>query len=433
MDVQSSAGQYRWIIFLILVAGYIAVFFQRVAPATVAVEMMRDLRTREGMMGLLSAVYFYPHAAMQIPAGVLSDRLGAKRTIGVFLMIASLGSVIFGLSHSAYAALAGRFLVGVGMAVLFVPALKIFSSWFEGKEFAVVTGLFVSAGGLGSLLASTPFAALAEHTGWRWSFTVAGIVTFLIALVTLIGVYDAPQRLSMSKSETSNRTARRDRNKVTADILFILKQRSFWPLALWFFCGNGLFFTFAGLWGGPYLERTYALSKTSVGNLLAMIAVGIMIGGALLSAIANRVFGARKTVLALSALAISVLLLVLIAFTDSLPISALYAIYLMFGIFGNGAVAIGFTITKETFPVRVAGTALGLVNLFGFLGPALLQPMIGFLLEQMGTGAGGAGRSDYQIVFISLLLFSGLCLLASVLIKERAVEDPLASKVMTAA
>ena len=50
----------------------------------------------------------------------------------------------------------------------------------------------------------------------------------------------------------------------------------------------------------------------------------------------------------------------------------LYLICLGLGMFASAIVVIGFTTAKELFPVQIAGTATGLVNLFPFAGGARL-------------------------------------------------------------
>jgi MFS family permease len=404
-------------IFGILAVAYVLAFFQRMAPATVAMDIMSDLKTGEGMMGVLTAAYFYPHALMQMPAGVLSDRWGAKRTIGAFFLVAAFGSVLFAWSESLFSASLGRFLVGAGMAMLFVPALKIFSMWFQGKEFASVTGLFVSAGGIGSLLATTPLAVLTEWLGWRASFVCAGIFTLLIAVAALFLISDKPPTDGTSSGHPQDMEQARD--SMRQSFLLILKQRSFWPLATWFFFGNGLFFTFAGLWAGPYLEEIYRLGKTEAGNILSMVAVGIVVGGALLSMLSNRVFRARKPVMLLSAAVIMALFGLMAIFVDSLPIPALFAIFLLLGVFGNGVVAIGFTVAKETFPLHLSGTVLGMVNVCGFLGPAVLQPLIGYLLERHGDIP---AAERYGYVLLALLGCSCITVVAAMVVSDRGNE-----------
>ena len=418
-----TPNRLRWVMFAILVMAYILAFFQRMALAAVATDVMNDLQTKEAMMWVLSAAYFYTHALMQMPAGVLADKWGAKRTIGTFFVIAALGSALFGLADSMLVAALGRFLVGAGMAMLFVPAMKLFSLWFRGKDFALVTGLFISSGGLGALLATTPLAVVTEWLGWRASFVYAGVCTFLVAVLAFVLIVEKPPEPTAAKAPAPDEQRA---DTVWHSLLFLLKQPRLWPLAAWFFFGNGLFFTFAGLWGGPYLEEIHRLSKAEAGGVLAMIAVGIMLGGVLLSALSNHVFGARrKPLMILGALLILVLFATLQVFGTSLPLPALYTVYLLLGIFGNGIAAIGFTLTKESFPLRLSGTAMGLVNVFAWLGVAILQAATGPLLE----GDGGESlQQRYTQLFIALLVLSGVTLIASVLVRESGTYRPGANQ-----
>ena len=159
--------RYRWVIFWVLAFGYILVYFHRLCPAVVAVDMMKDLQTGGSLTGFLSAAYFYSYAAMQLPAGRLSDSWGPRNTITVFFLVAFVGSVLLGFASSAAMAIAGRLLVGVGVAMLFVPTMKILSEWFTPVEFAPMTGILMAMGGVGSLSAATPLVLLFNQPDGR--------------------------------------------------------------------------------------------------------------------------------------------------------------------------------------------------------------------------------------------------------------------------
>jgi sugar phosphate permease len=72
---------YRWVCICTLWLVYFFVYFDRVAPAVVAPEMMQEFGITAAAMGLLAAAYFYPYACMQIPSGVLSDFLGPRLSV----------------------------------------------------------------------------------------------------------------------------------------------------------------------------------------------------------------------------------------------------------------------------------------------------------------------------------------------------------------
>jgi MFS family permease len=129
-----SFAKYRYLIFGILGTAYILAMFHRLAPAVVAVDMMRDLKTGGALMGILSSAYFYPYALMQIPAGLLSDSWGPRRSVALFFIFAGAGSVALGFAQSVGMAIAARIMIGIGVATVFVPTLKILTNWFEPER-----------------------------------------------------------------------------------------------------------------------------------------------------------------------------------------------------------------------------------------------------------------------------------------------------------
>ncbi len=161
----------RWFIFGALACAYLFVYFHRLSLTVVAEELSRAFQTSAGSLGLLGSVYFYCYALMQFPAGLLSDSLGPRKTVAFFTILAAVGSALFGLAPSLSWAFAGRFLVGIGAAMVFIPTMKILAQWFRPTEFASVSGLLNAVGGLGILAATWLLAWLAGVLGWRPRFS----------------------------------------------------------------------------------------------------------------------------------------------------------------------------------------------------------------------------------------------------------------------
>jgi len=409
--------RYRWIIFWVLAFGYILVYFHRLCPAVVAVDMMKDLKTGGSLTGLLSAAYFYAYAAMQLPAGLLSDSWGPRNTITVFFLVAFVGSVLLGFASTAAMAIAGRLLVGVGVAMLFVPTMKILSEWFTPVEFAPMTGILMAMGGIGSLSAATPLVLLSGAIGWRMSFVVVGGLTLILSLLVWVFVRDCPEDMgcvSLNASAKASSSA----IGLMAGVRTVVSCPHFWPLAIWFFFDCAVFFTFGGLWGGPYFTQIYHLSKAQSGYILSMLAVGLVIGSPLHSYLSNRVFRARKPVLLISTFIVLAITAILSFNVDRIPVYGLYLICLGLGMFASAIVVIGFTTTKELFPVQIAGTATGLVNLFPFAGGAIFQPFTGYLLERSGSVNGAFTLAGYQQMFNALLISAAIAMLACCFIRE---------------
>jgi sugar phosphate permease len=164
--------------------------------------------------------------------------------------------------------------------------------------------------------------------------------------------------------------------------------------------------------------QVYGLTKSEAGHILSMLAVGMVVGSPLCSYLSNRVFQGRRPVIVLSGVLL-VCLTALLAFdTDRLSIWVLYLICLGLGVFSSAIVVIGFTTTKELFPVSIAGTSTGLVNIFPFAGGAVAQPVLGVILESQGKVDGAFTVRGYEMAFMALFVCAIIALCAGLCLKE---------------
>jgi len=422
-DLLKKALRYRWLIFWILAFSYVLVYFHRLCPAVVALDMMQDLKAGGGLIGLLGAAYFYPYALMQLPAGLLSDSWGPRKTITLFFCVAFVGSLLLGLAPTLLWAIVGRTLVGLGVAMLFVPTMKILAEWFRVREFAFMTGILMAMGGIGSLSAASPLALLSSRIGWRMSFVVVGGFTLILGALVWIFVRDRPQDKGWPSSRGEQETGAPPSIGLSKGVRMVLSTPAFWPVAIWFFFDCAVFFSFGGLWGGPYLMQVYGLSKANAGQILSMLAIGMIVGSPFLSFLSNNIFRARKPVVILSSAILLFLTAALAFYTKNIPIAGLYLLCFGLGVFSSAVVVIGFTTTKELFPVQMAGTATGLVNLFPFAGGAVFQPVLGHVLETHGRVAGAFTLGGYKQAFLILFLCGIITLAASMCLRETMEKE----------
>ena len=73
--------RFRWLIFVVLTLAYFFVYFHRLSLSIVANDLIADFKTTASVMGLLGSIYFYCYAFMQLPAGLLSDSLGPRKSV----------------------------------------------------------------------------------------------------------------------------------------------------------------------------------------------------------------------------------------------------------------------------------------------------------------------------------------------------------------
>jgi sugar phosphate permease len=304
----------------------------------------------------------------------------------------------------------------MGVAMLFVPTLKILSQWFRGREFATMTGLLMAMGGLGSMISTAPLAFMSNLIGWRNVFYTVGGCTLLLAAAVWLIVRDQPSDAGLApiaeKGDGSLKAI-----SLKAGIAAVLREKGFWVLGGWFFFTLAIFFSFGGLWGGPYLIDLYHVDKAKAGAILSMLSLGMIAGSPLLSLLSNRIMSRKRVILAAGF--INCIITALLAFkTAGLSIPMLYILCFCMGVSASAIVVIGFTSCKELFPVAIAGTSTGLINLFPFAGGAVFQQILGAILQSHGRVDNAFTPRGYSSAFLALFLSSVAALLFSFRIKE---------------
>lgn len=416
---------YRWAIFAILATAYLLVYFHRLSLSVVAANLVKDFNTSASVLGLLGSIYFYCYAIMQLPAGLLSDSVGPRKTVTFFLLIAAFGSVLFGFSPNIETAFAGRIMVGFGVAMVFIPTMKILSQWFYPHEFAFMAGILNAVGGIGVLAATWLLGIMTVILGWRLSFEIIGVSTLSIVILNWIIVRDRPQDkgwrsiIDEPQAASGNHDPNRQLISLKDGVRRVVSEKYFWPVAVWFFFDCGIFFGFGALWSGPFLMHVYGMSHEETGSILSMIAWGMIFGSPLIGFLSDKVFKSRKKPFMICSFILFADLLVMYLSPAGFSKPALYLIFFIFSVCSSAIVIIGFTTTKELFPVQIAGTSVGTVNLFPFLGGAIYMPLMGRVLDAFPKAAsGGYSVQGYKTLLLLLMLSSLAALGSTFLMKE---------------
>lgn len=419
----------RWLIWSVLAFCYLIVMFHRIAPGVVADRLMAEFAVGGAAVGVLTSIYFYMYAVMQIPSGVLADSLGARKTVALGTLLAGIGSLIFGLSPSLELAYAGRFLVGLGVSVIFVATLRFQVSWFRDSEFGTVSGLLILVGNLGGVVATTPVALMAQALGWRFSFVLIGAITCLAALAAWRWVRDYPADLGLpsptgveppSRSKLDTRKAAERPFLTRARIVLGNRQTQAGFLAHFGLMGSYL--TFVGLWAVPYLMHAYGMDRFEAANYLLVATLGIVVSAPLLGRLSDQVLQRRRLPIIATGLLACGFWLVMLLWNGGRP--PVWALYPLFGVLGlsAGNVTLVLTAVKEANPPELSGLAMGAAN-GAFLCAALLQPAVGYLLDSYWRGEVQAGArvypvEGYQAALAIIALFAVVGLLGAWLIKE---------------
>ncbi len=408
----------RSLIFLVLALQYLIVYFHRVAPAVVAPDLTTAFAISATALGLLASAYFYPYALAQVPVGILCDSWGPRKTLILFGLFSAGGSILFGIAPAFGPALCSRILVGFGVSAIFIASMKIFALWYRPQELGRISGVLMAVGGMGWLSATTPLAFLAEAFGWRVSFVAVGAAGLCLTALTWLFVVDTPREAGSVGAPPWVRPGVPARKGFRGDLTTILRERHFWAIAIWFIFRGASLFGFFGLWAGPYLVDTYGFSKYTTGNLLAMIALAMILSSPLLGYLSDNVLRSRKKVLVGTSVLNVMCWSVLALFFNTLSLPSLYGLFFLMGVTQSAVGNVAIVATKEYFPLPMAGTSMGTMNVFPFIGGILFQPLLGYVLDRTGTASGAYAPSAYRLMIIVFLLTSLFALAAILFSRE---------------
>ncbi len=381
---------------------YILSFFHRVCPAVLAVDISRDLGVSVADIGFFSSATMLAYGLMQLPSGLLADAFDGRKVIIALSALAGLSTIGFACGSSYGFMSLSRFAVGLGLAVT-VPALAILAAWVPAGLYGRVASLLLCCGGLGGILAAPPLALLSDALGWRMALMLFGGVTLCSAVCVAAFIPKVPPgQIARYKKSVSCA-------HILRGMLLVFRTMSFWPLALWSMCMSGAYFAMASLWWGPYMMEGAGLSKMQAGYVLTAISLCVLIGQPLMGALSDTVFRSRKRpVLACSIFGVlGALCAVMCAEVMSFPLMLAQMICTVVGT--SVATPLVFAMIKESFPVSLAGTATGCLNMFYPVWAIVLQKLFGLALENAGpahTLAQAYGKAYWVIVLNCLLAFA---------------------------
>ena len=385
----------RWLVWAALAAAFLLVNLHRLSTAVLADRLMAALDATGVELGTLHAAFFYIYAALQLPAGVLVDRLGTRWTAAGGLVVMNAGVVVFGLSGSYVLAFAGRALVGLGASVIFVSVLRHGANWFRPTEFATMNGLTVSMAGLGGMLATTPLALAIETAGWRRTFLGLAGVGLLVAVVVAVVVRDTPAAAGLDEMSGVGPTPDRSLGEIRTSAGRVLREPETWALGLVLFCSIGVSVTVLGLWGIPYLVQTYGMSVTGASTYTLLGSMGLLVGPPVVGWLSDRL--ERRTALMVVGGVLYALTFVALAAVGDPPRATVGAVF--FAIGGLvGVFSLAYTVVKERHDAATSGVSIGAVNTVAFFGPALMPTAMGAILDGFWTGETVAGARVYTLV-----------------------------------
>lgn len=329
-------------------------------------------------LGLLTSFYYYAYVPLQIPSGMLLDKIGPRAVITISSLLCTIGTWLFATTSNLHVAQFARFLLGAGSACAFISCLKIASQWFCSTRFAFIAGLTNMLGTLGGTFAAVPLSILVNYANWQQATLWLAYAGVGITLICWLLIRDKPKN-SITKNKSPEPTVSirkalpilaRDRQIILAGAIGGLM---YVPIS-----------SFAELWAVPFLMSSLKVNNEWASFGSTMVFIGMALGSPLVAKLAFKQQSYIK-LMKLSAVASAIFFLIS-AFAKSIGYFQSIAMLFMGGLWLGGQV-LCFSVVKERVPNQVSGTAMGFTNALVMLSGVIFLPLMGKILDSSWSGA----------------------------------------------
>ena len=360
-------------------------YIAKVAPSVFILSLCNDFSITAFELSGLSSFFYYSYASMQIPAGIILDKFSTKRVLGLAIILAFSGCLMFSFATNIYLIYMGRFLLGLGSSFSFPGAIKLASLWFSSSKFGLVTASTQSYGMIGAAFGAAPIAFASSICGWRLTMFSLSSLFILIYILLLFYIYDSKEdfvskKINRSKSKIKN--TNKDKISISDSLLLIVRNPYSWINAIYAGTIYTIVVSFGELWGPSFISSTSGLSKSISAAIISSMFIGCAVGSPILGYISDRIKKRIPIMYISSFLSLIIFLIILLAKLNT--ISLFISLFLL-GIASTG-VGVSCALGAELHPKRITATTAGFTNAGTLLVGALLQPLIGWILDKTWTG-----------------------------------------------
>jgi len=410
------------LVFITVVINYL----DRSNISVAAFAIREDLGLTTVQMGVIFSAFAWTYSTLQIPGGIMVDRVRARILYPVILVLWSGATLIQGFISSLTAFIGCRAAIGVFEAPSYPANNKIVTSWFPEKERASAIAVYTSGQFIGLAFLTPALVLIQSYLGWRGLFIISGIIGIVWAAVWYFAYRDPNNHKQVNQEELDyiaedggliNGIAEKEKSpKFTwSDLKQAFVHRKLWGVYIGQFCLGSLFVFFL-TWFPTYLVEYRGLDFIKSGFLASLpflaAFVGVLLSGftsdyLVRKGLSNEI--ARKAPI-LTGMLLS-MAIIGANYTDS---TFLIIFFLSFAFFGNGLASIAWVFISLLAPKRLIGLVGGAFNFIGGLSAVATPIIIGYLVED--------GRFEPALFYIGGMAFLGFCSYLFLIGKVKRIE-----------
>ena len=361
----------RWVVLAIIFLARTCVGFQFIAVAAQMPQLRADLHFDYSQIGVLLGVFMIAGAFLSLPSGMIANKFGDRRTIQIGLVALVIGGAIFGTGNSFNAALIGRIIGGFGAVFITVPAAKILTDWFVGKEMATAMSVLGVAWPVGIAAGMSLLPFINVWSDWRVAVYVTAAVPALA--IMLVSILPASGESTKADSAPAIPAARPP--------LWSINRREFWIImaggAAWPLMSTGGYVVFSSY--APIMLIDRGISHTSAALIISILSwlliLIIPLGGYLTDRTGKKdlmFWGGCLTAAAAIAM---------------VPIMEPVALWVILSAILGITVGMVMALPGEVLSPESRATGLGLYYTLYYIGTGILPVIAGWIQDTMGSAS----------------------------------------------
>ncbi|GAA2237999.1 MFS transporter [Streptomyces amakusaensis] len=372
---------------------FVAIIF-RTSLGVAGLDAADRFDVNASALSTFSILQLLVYAGMQIPVGLLVDRLGTKKVLAIGAVLFTVGQLGFALAPSYGTALAARALLGCGDAMTFISVLRLGSRWFPARRGPLIAQIAALFGMAGNLVSTILIARLLHGIGWTATFAGSAVAGAVVVVLVVLFLRDHPEGYEPPPA------GRPGSGFVREQITRSWREPGT-RLGMWVhFTTQFPAMVFLLLWGMPFLIEDQGLARGTAGSLLTLVVLVSMVVGLVYGQVIARHHAARVPLVLGTVGATALLWAATLAHPgDRAPMWLLVTLCVVLGACGPASM-IGFDFARPANPPQRQGTASGIVNVGGFTASMTTLLAIGVLLD----ATGGNYRAAFSSVFVLQVL-----------------------------
>lgn len=420
-DEQTRFNSFRfWRVVIVASVFYSFYYLGRLNWGIAMPWIIEDLGISKSIAGLGATLLLWSYAVGTLLSGRLGEIFGKRR----LCLVGGIGTTILNIIVALQTGITAIFIPwtvnGFIQGQTYAPINGMITSWYPKSSRGLATGIFATSMGLSTIVAWAITGWAVAAYGWRWAFIWPLVIFTLPATIIFYFVSrDKPEDAGFPPYEVdvsvpTESFSRRETKGLDAYVS-LLKNRRFMYMSVASFCG---YIARYGLltWMPLYYAETAGISMKHVPLMTFGLPIGMALGPVIGGWVSDNIFKGKRwqVVVIFALLAVGALLVIGLVPVQTMGLTWGVVMQLISGLLVLGIAGSLFTAACDVGGCQLAGTAVGTMNFFNYLGAGFQGLIIGVILDTSGS---------WTMVWVSCAVLMGVAALLTFLSRERDLSE----------